>query len=77
MQAGEIFVGGNWQAPVSGETYHPINPANEEPLAAVAQGRRARHRPRGDRGAQGLRRGAVAADEPARARAYRLAARAS
>src|SRR5262245_57059673 len=38
MQAGEIFVAGNWRAPVSGETYHPINPANEEPLAAVAKG---------------------------------------
>jgi aldehyde dehydrogenase (NAD+) len=38
MKTGEIFVGGAWQAAVSGETYHPINPANEEPVAAVAKG---------------------------------------
>jgi acyl-CoA reductase-like NAD-dependent aldehyde dehydrogenase len=38
MKAGEIFVGGAWQAPVSGETYQPINPANEEPLAAIGKG---------------------------------------
>jgi aldehyde dehydrogenase (NAD+) len=38
MKAGEIFVGGAWQAPASGETYQPINPANEEPLAAVGKG---------------------------------------
>jgi aldehyde dehydrogenase (NAD+) len=38
MKAGEIFVAGKWQAPLSGETYTPINPANEEPLAAVAKG---------------------------------------
>ncbi|HEU4368517.1 MAG TPA: aldehyde dehydrogenase family protein [Methylomirabilota bacterium] len=38
MKAGEIFVAGKWQAPVSGETYQPINPANEEPLAAVGKG---------------------------------------
>jgi aldehyde dehydrogenase (NAD+) len=38
MKAGEIFVAGKWQAPLSGETYTPINPANEEPLAAVGKG---------------------------------------
>jgi betaine-aldehyde dehydrogenase len=38
MKTGEIFVAGRWQAPVSGETYQPINPANEEPLAPVARG---------------------------------------
>jgi acyl-CoA reductase-like NAD-dependent aldehyde dehydrogenase len=38
MKAGEIFVAGKWQAPLSGETYQPINPANEEPLAAVGKG---------------------------------------
>ena len=38
MNAGEIFVAGKWQAPVSGETYRPINPANEEPLASVGKG---------------------------------------
>ena len=38
MKAGEIFIAGTWQAPASGETYRPINPANEEPLAAVAKG---------------------------------------
>lgn len=35
MKAEEIFIAGAWRAPVSGETYRPINPANEEPLAAV------------------------------------------
>ncbi len=36
--AGQIFVDGTWQAPASGETYTPINPANEEPLQPVAKG---------------------------------------
>jgi acyl-CoA reductase-like NAD-dependent aldehyde dehydrogenase len=38
MKAGEIFVAGKWQAPLSGETYQPINPANEEPLSPVGKG---------------------------------------
>jgi acyl-CoA reductase-like NAD-dependent aldehyde dehydrogenase len=38
MKAGEIFVNGTWQLPVSGETYAPINPANEEPVSAVGKG---------------------------------------
>ena len=38
MNAGEIFVAGTWRAPLSGETYQPINPANEEPLAPVGKG---------------------------------------
>ena len=38
MKAGEIFVAGKWQPTLSGETYQPINPANEEPLAAVGKG---------------------------------------
>jgi len=37
MKAGEIFVAGKWQAPISGETYQPINPANEEPVGAVGK----------------------------------------
>jgi acyl-CoA reductase-like NAD-dependent aldehyde dehydrogenase len=38
MKAGEIFVAGKWQPTRSGETYQPINPANEEPIAAVGKG---------------------------------------
>jgi len=38
MKAGEIFVAGTWQAPRSGETYQPINPANEEPVGTVGKG---------------------------------------
>src|SRR5580765_1468644 len=38
MKAGELFVAGQWQAPLSGETYQSINPASEEPVAAVAEG---------------------------------------
>ncbi len=38
MKTGEIFVGGTWRASASGETYQPINPANEEPIGAVARG---------------------------------------
>ncbi len=38
MKAGEIFVGGKWQAPVAGETYQPVNPANEELLTPVGKG---------------------------------------
>jgi acyl-CoA reductase-like NAD-dependent aldehyde dehydrogenase len=37
MNAGEIFVSGKWQAPMSGETYQPVNPANEELLTAVGK----------------------------------------
>ena len=38
MKAGEIFVGGAWRQPLTNETYQPINPANEEPLAQVGKG---------------------------------------
>ena len=38
MKAGEIFVAGKWQAPLSGENYQPINPANEEPVGTVGKG---------------------------------------
>jgi acyl-CoA reductase-like NAD-dependent aldehyde dehydrogenase len=38
MKAGEIFVAGKWQAPTAGETYRPINPANEELLTPVGKG---------------------------------------
>ena len=38
MTPGEIFVAGKWPATVSGETYQPVNPANEEALAAVGKG---------------------------------------
>jgi phenylacetaldehyde dehydrogenase len=38
MKAGQIFVGGAWRAPASGETYQTINPATEEPSAEVGKG---------------------------------------
>jgi aldehyde dehydrogenase (NAD+) len=38
MKAGEIFVAGKWQAPTAGETYQPVNPANEELLTPVGKG---------------------------------------
>ncbi len=38
MPTGQIFVNNAWRSPSSGETYAPINPANEEPLAQVAKG---------------------------------------
>jgi len=38
MNAGEIFVAGKWQAPTTGETYRPVNPANEELLTPVGKG---------------------------------------
>jgi aldehyde dehydrogenase (NAD+) len=38
MRTSEIFVGGQWQPPVSGETYATINPATEEVSAQVAKG---------------------------------------
>jgi len=34
----ELFIGGTWQAPASGETYAIVNPATEEPCATVARG---------------------------------------
>jgi aldehyde dehydrogenase (NAD+) len=38
MHTSEVFVGGQWRSPVSGETYPTINPANEEVSAQVAKG---------------------------------------
>ena len=38
MHTSEIFVGGQWQPPASGETYTTINPATEEVSAHVAKG---------------------------------------
>jgi acyl-CoA reductase-like NAD-dependent aldehyde dehydrogenase len=38
MQAGQLFIGGTWRAPVSGETYATINPATEEESARVGKG---------------------------------------
>ncbi|MBI3031455.1 MAG: aldehyde dehydrogenase family protein [Candidatus Rokubacteria bacterium] len=38
MKTGELFIGGNWRPPLSGETYATINPATEEESARVARG---------------------------------------
>jgi acyl-CoA reductase-like NAD-dependent aldehyde dehydrogenase len=38
MHTSEVFIGGQWQAPASGETYATINPATEEVSAHVAKG---------------------------------------
>jgi aldehyde dehydrogenase (NAD+) len=38
MHTSEIFVGGQWRPPASGETYATINPATEEVSAQVARG---------------------------------------
>jgi aldehyde dehydrogenase (NAD+) len=38
MHTGEVFVGGQWRPPASGETYATINPATEEISAHVAKG---------------------------------------
>src|SRR6266478_5740249 len=38
MATGQMFINGKWQAPLTGETYAPINPANEEAIAPVAKG---------------------------------------
>jgi aldehyde dehydrogenase (NAD+) len=38
MPVGQLFIGGAWRPPVSGETYQTINPATEEPSATVAKG---------------------------------------
>ena len=38
MHTSEIFVGGQWRPPASGETYTTINPATEEVSAQVARG---------------------------------------
>jgi aldehyde dehydrogenase (NAD+) len=38
MATAQVFINGKWQAPASGETYSPINPATEEPIEAVARG---------------------------------------
>src|SRR5262245_31752680 len=38
MHTSEVFVGGQWRAPASGETYATINPATEEVSAQVAKG---------------------------------------
>src|SRR2546421_854685 len=38
MPTGQIFINAKWQAPLTGETYAPINPATEEALTPVAKG---------------------------------------
>jgi aldehyde dehydrogenase (NAD+) len=38
MPTGELFINGTWRPPLSGETYSPINPATEEPVAPVGKG---------------------------------------
>ena len=38
MHTSEVFVGGQWRPPASGETYATINPATEEVSAQVAKG---------------------------------------
>jgi acyl-CoA reductase-like NAD-dependent aldehyde dehydrogenase len=38
MHTSEVFVGGQWRLPASGETYPTINPATEEVSAQVARG---------------------------------------
>jgi acyl-CoA reductase-like NAD-dependent aldehyde dehydrogenase len=38
MHTEEVFVGGEWRATASGETYATINPANEEESARIAKG---------------------------------------
>ena len=38
MRTGELFIGGTWRPPLSGETYATINPATEEESARVGKG---------------------------------------
>ncbi len=38
MPTEQVFIGGQWQPPASGETYETINPATEEVSARVARG---------------------------------------
>jgi acyl-CoA reductase-like NAD-dependent aldehyde dehydrogenase len=38
MQTEQVFIGGQWRPPLSGETYATINPATEEVSARVAKG---------------------------------------
>jgi aldehyde dehydrogenase (NAD+) len=38
MQTDQVFIGGQWRPPASGETYATINPATEEESARVAKG---------------------------------------
>ncbi|MGH7266719.1 MAG: aldehyde dehydrogenase family protein [Candidatus Rokuibacteriota bacterium] len=38
MQTEQVFIGGQWRPPASGETYPTINPATEEESARVARG---------------------------------------
>ena len=37
MNTEQVFIGGQWRAPSSGETYATINPATEEESARVAK----------------------------------------
>jgi acyl-CoA reductase-like NAD-dependent aldehyde dehydrogenase len=38
MRTSEVFIGGQWRLPASGETYATIHPATEEVSAHVAKG---------------------------------------
>ena len=61
-----LFVGGEWLEPRAGERYTTISPADEEPLAEIAQAERRGRRERGRRRARGVRRVVGAARERAR-----------
>ena len=60
----KLFIGGEWVAPLSGESIEVVNPNSEEVIARVAACRRCRHGPRGRRRAR--RRSTTARGRPPR-----------
>ena len=78
MKAGEIFVAGKWQAPLSGETYDADQPRQRGAAGRGRQGRRARHRRRRrGRARKAFDEGPWPQMSAARARPHRVQARRS
>ena len=68
-QDSAVLIGGQWTPSLDGRTVPVISPATEEPVAHVTLGGAQDMERRDPRRPRGVRRGPVAADDPARARA--------
>ena len=68
-QESAVLIGGRWTPSLDGQTVPVISPATEEPVAHVTLGGAQDMEARDPRRPRGVRRGPVAADVPARARA--------
>ena len=67
VEHGQLFIGGELTDPLGQDVIEVVSPHTEEVIGRVPHASRGRCRPGGRGGAYGLRRGALAADDPRRA----------